>query len=149
MTWIKRNLFFVIGAGVALALIGFVGVYQLVASKDRAQIRTQETGAVTIPGAGYRGVSGRDQYPVAAIPESDPGPSEIPKLTLRCRAVIPSHAAGDAATTIAYALQKELRTGTNFFNPQTTELGPEIHRDGDADTFTFDVTVALQRPIKL
>jgi hypothetical protein len=149
MAWIKRNLSLVLGAVVALALMGFAGFYHLAASKDLAPIGTEETGAMKVPDTGLQDSSARNRHSLAAIPERDQGPSEIGKLTLRCRAVIPSQASGDAATTIAYALQNELRTGTNFFNPQKTELGPEIHRDRDGETFTFDVTVALQRPIKL
>jgi hypothetical protein len=143
MARIKRNLFF-IAAVVALALIGFAGFYNFAASQRRAPGGTKEAGS-----AGYPGAGARARYPAAAIPQSDNGPAEISRLTLSCRAVIPSDAVGNAETAMVYALQHELLKSTNLFVPQTTKLGPEIHRARDGDTFSFDVALALKRPIKL
>ena len=139
MGWIKRNLFFVIGAVVALGLIGFVASHSFSGSKHNAEA----TGALEAVDA-----PSRERGPATAVAGTS-STDESPTLTLRCRAVIPSHVSRGAETTIAYALQKELQASTDLFNPQTTKLGPEIRREGDADTFTFDVTVALKRPIKL
>ena len=143
----KQNLFFVVGAVVALAFIGCVVFYSFSGSNHNAKgtgdLKTADAQSsehgLPVPGV---------LRPAAAVAGTS-GTNESPTLTLRCRAVIPSHVSSDAETTIAYALQKELQASTNLFDPQATKLGPEIHRVRDADTFTFDVALALRRPIKL
>jgi hypothetical protein len=147
MTWIKRNLFCVIGVplcGMALAVIGFAAFY---ANESRVEIRESRAGDAFPPPTPDPRPS-TDLVRSAAVSQSGSSSDEIAKLTLRCRAVIPSHVSGDAETTIAYAMQKELQTSTRLFDPRTTKLGPEIHRERDGETFTFDVTLALNRPIK-
>jgi len=75
--------------------------------------------------------------------------NEIATVSLLCRAVSRAYVVPDADTTIAYAVQNELQASTNLFDPKETKLGQEIHRDQDTNTFTFNVTLALKRPIKL
>ena len=157
MTWIKRNLVFAIGAVVVLAVTGLAVFYASESRVESRESRAGDAGRGAFPPStldprrstdlGLRPEQGKVEP--AAVQQSGSSSDEIARLTLRCRAVIPSQAAGDAETTIAYALQSELQASTNLFNPGTTELGPEIHRDRGADTFTFDVTLALRRPIKL
>jgi hypothetical protein len=62
-----------------------------------------------------------------------------------------AHVAPNADPTIAYAVQNELRSSTNLFDPVKTKLGEQINPDQnqDTNTFTFNVTLALKRPIKL
>jgi len=151
MAWNKRNLVFAVGIVVTLAFIGFVASSSFSGSKRNAERRGESKAA----DAGSKGLERGtpnlqlDNVQVAAAPGGTSGTEESPSLTLRCRAVIPSYASGDAETAIAYALQNELRASTNLFNPEAMKLGPEIHRDGNADTFTFNVTLALKRPLKL
>src|SRR6185295_13467107 len=112
----KQYLLFVIGAVVALAFIGCVAFYRLSGSNRNAEgtadlktanAQSSEHG-LPLPGA---------LLPAAAVAGTS-GTNESPTLTLRCRAVIPSHVSSDAETTIAYALQKELQASTNLFDPQ-------------------------------
>ncbi len=155
MTWIKRNLVFVIGAVVVLAVTGLAFFYASESRVESRESKAGDAGRGAFPPSnldprrstdlGLRPEQGKVEP--AAVQQS--GSTSDARLTLRCRAVIPSQAVGDAETAIAYALQSELQASTNLFNPGTTELGPEIHRDRGADTFTFDVTLALRRPIKL
>ena len=48
-------------------------------------------------------------------------------------------------------MQNELRASTNLFDPKETKLGEQINPDQnqDTNTFTFNVTLSLKRPIKL
>ena len=98
--------------------------------------------------------------PEGALPGAAPGATdaatpgatnEIAKVTLLCRAVSLAYVAPNADPTIAYAVQNELRASTNLFDPKETKLGEQINPDQnqDTNTFTFNVTLALKRPIKL
>jgi type IV pilus assembly protein PilM len=90
--------------------------------------------------------------PPGASPGATPGATnEIAKVTLLCRAVSLAYVAPNADPTIAYAVQNELRASTNLFDPKETRLGEQINPDQnqDTNTFTFNVTLALKRPIKL
>ncbi len=77
--------------------------------------------------------------------------NEIAKVTLLCRAVSLAHVDPNADPSIAYAVQNELRGSTNLFDPKETKLGEQINPDQnqDTNTFTFNVTLALRRPLKL
>jgi hypothetical protein len=77
--------------------------------------------------------------------------NEVSKVTLLCRAVSLAYVAPNADPTIAYAMQNELRASTNLFDAKETKLGEQINPDQnqDTNTFTFNVTLALKRPIKL
>jgi type IV pilus assembly protein PilM len=77
-----------------------------------------------------------------------PATNEVSVITLRCRAVSLSNVDPSANTSIAFALQNELRASTNFFDPQKTELVGTITPDDVTGTFTFDVSVALKRALK-
>lgn len=93
------------------------------------------------------GVPGGGQ-PTAATANSN----EVAVITLDCRAVSLAKlapAANVPDTDIAFAVQKELRESP-LFNPERTELSPQISQpDEVTKTFTFTITVALKRPIKL
>jgi hypothetical protein len=75
--------------------------------------------------------------------------NEIAKVTLLCRAVSLAHVDPNADPSIAYAVQNELRGSTNLFDPKETKLGEQINPDQnqDTNTFTFNVTLALRRPL--
>ena len=89
--------------------------------------------------------------PGTALPATPGATNEIAKVTLLCRAVSLAYVAPNADPTIAYAVQNELRASTNLFDPKETKLGEQINPDQnqDTNTFTFNVTLALKRPIKL
>ena len=89
---------------------------------------------------------------LGATDAATPGATnEIAKVTLLCRAVSLAYVAPNADPTIAYAVQNELRASTNLFDPKETKLGEQMNPDQnqDTNTFTFNVTLALKRPIKL
>jgi hypothetical protein len=81
-----------------------------------------------------------------AAPAGNPG--EIASLTLHCRAVDLTNVTPDANITVAYALENELKTSA-LFNPTNTLLSPQLNVDGTSGTVTFEVKLALNRPIKL
>ncbi|MFO1487040.1 MAG: type IV pilus assembly protein PilM [Verrucomicrobiota bacterium] len=88
--------------------------------------------------------------PVLAAPGTDPlqATNEVTTLTLKCRAVNLANVQSDANTTIIYALQNELRSSTNFFDAEKTEVVGTIVPDDATGTFTFDVLISLKHPLK-
>lgn len=77
--------------------------------------------------------------------------NEVANVTLLCRAVdmtkIPGVTA-DANITVAYAVENELKASA-MFNPTNTLLSPQLTPDEASGTVTFEVRLALKRPIKL
>jgi type IV pilus assembly protein PilM len=69
-------------------------------------------------------------------------------ITLVCRAVSLSDVDPSANTTIAYALEDELKASP-YFDPATTQLSGQITADDASGTFSFGVTVALKNPLNL
>jgi type IV pilus assembly protein PilM len=69
-------------------------------------------------------------------------------VTLVCRAVSLSGVDPSANTTIAYALEDELKASP-YFDPKATQLSGQITADDASGTFTFGVTVALKNPLNL
>ena len=53
-----------------------------------------------------------------------------------------------ATTEIAYAVESELKASP-FFDPKATALLGNITTDESNGTFTFGITVALQKPLNL
>jgi type IV pilus assembly protein PilM len=83
-------------------------------------------------------------------PASASAPAQAPGsvLTLVCRAVNLTGVDPSANSEIAYAVESELKSSTNYFDPKTTQLTGLISQV-DANTFTFGVTIALLNPLKL
>jgi type IV pilus assembly protein PilM len=92
-------------------------------------------------------------------PSSNPGKAQSPNaapgqtsqgggITLICRAVSLSNVDPSANTGIAYALQRELQASP-YFDPKATQLSGEISVDEASGTFTFGISVALKKPLKL
>jgi hypothetical protein len=69
-------------------------------------------------------------------------------INLICRAVSLSNVDPSANTGIAYALQRELQVSP-YFDPKATQLSGEISVDEASGTFTFGISVALKKPLKL
>jgi len=115
-----------------------------VAESD-AMRRYRELGAQTAQPAPVTGEG--DPAATAAVP----GTNEVSTITIKCRAVdlsLPPTSIAEAPTTILYALQNELRASTNYFDPQKTEVIGTMTQDPATGTFTFDVSIALQHPLK-
>jgi hypothetical protein len=71
-------------------------------------------------------------------------------ISLLCRAVNLTSAENPSATSdIAYAVEKQLKSATNYFDPKTTQLTGQITMDDANGTFVFGVTVTLANPLKL
>jgi len=91
--------------------------------------------------------------PEAAPPDASAGgvvnSNEVGTITLTCRAVDLSSQIPDANQTIIYTLQNELKSSTNWFDPDKTELDGQIVQDATTSTFTFGVKVVLKHPLKL
>ena len=73
---------------------------------------------------------------------------EICKVLLLCRAVDMTSLAAAANGGIAYAVNAEIGTRTNFFDATNTVLSGTLSPDPATSTFTFEITVKLKRPVK-
>jgi len=72
-------------------------------------------------------------------------------MTLLCRAVDLTKVPGvkeDANITVAYEVENQLKSNA-LFNPTNTLLSPQLTLDETSGTVTFEVKLALKRPIKL
>jgi len=69
-------------------------------------------------------------------------------ISLVCRAVDLTSVDPSANSEIAYAVENELKSSTNYFKPEGTALTGQITPDANG-TFTFGVTVTLLNPLKL
>jgi hypothetical protein len=74
--------------------------------------------------------------------------SQSNAITLICRAVNLSNVDPSANSEIAYAVENELKTSP-FFDPKATQLTGQITPDEANGTFTFGITVALQKHLDL
>ncbi len=97
--------------------------------------------------------AGRPGAPPKAAAAGTGPTSEIEMVLLTCRSVnlksVKADAPADAHTVIAEALAEELRSRTNFFNPEGTKVSGDIVAPDTNLTFTFQVTLKLARPVKL
>jgi hypothetical protein len=78
----------------------------------------------------------------------DAAPNQTSTVTLICRAVNLSNVDPSANSEIAYAVENELKTSP-FFDPKATQLTGQITPDEANGTFTFGITVALQKHLDL
>jgi len=91
-----------------------------------------------------------DANPPPSNPDgSVPVPGQMPPINLSCRAVNLSSIDPSANSEIAYEVENQLRSATNYFDPKATQLTGQITVDDVTGTFTFGVTVMLQKPLKL
>jgi type IV pilus assembly protein PilM len=92
------------------------------------------------------------ERPQMANPNSTPDTSgqtnQTGVVTLVCRAVSLSGVDPSANTTIAYALEDELRA-SSYFDPKATQLSGQITADDASGTFTFGVVVVLKNQLNL
>jgi len=78
----------------------------------------------------------------------DAAPNQTSTVTLICRAVNLSNVDPSANSEIAYAVENELKA-IPFFKPEATQLIGQITPDEANGTFTFGITVTLQKPLTL
>jgi hypothetical protein len=81
-----------------------------------------------------------------ATPEAESSQTNV--INLVCRAVNLSNVDPSANSEIAYAVENELKNSP-FFDPKTTQLTGQITPDEANGTFTFGITVALQKQLDL
>ena len=70
-------------------------------------------------------------------------------ITLVCRAVNLTSVDPSANSEIAFEVERELKSATNYFDPKLTSLNPQITTDDASGTFTFGLTVALANSLQL
>ena len=100
--------------------------------------------------AGPGGQPGVPEPPTPASP-AKAAKSNVAVITLLCRGVSLARVAPSANvpdTDIVYAMENELK-GSPLFDPKETQLSPQINVDEATGTFTFGVTLAIKRPLKL
>jgi len=105
--------------------------------------------AMPMPG-GYRNSLMPMPVPEAAAP---PPPEQAGQttvttntITMVCRAVSLTSVDSSANTSIAYAVENEIKNSP-LVDPQATQLSPNISADDANGTFTFTVNVALRNPL--
>jgi type IV pilus assembly protein PilM len=115
-------------------------------------IEQMTTMSATTPTADNNAPTFNYGRPQMASPNPSPGTSsqtnQTGVITLVCRAVSLSDVDPSANTTIAYALENELKASP-YFDPAATQLSGQITADDASGTFTFGVTVALKNPLNL
>ncbi len=87
------------------------------------------------------------------VPAGDPSvgggeTNSVGTIKLECRGVSLSEAISSANNKIAYALHTEL-TASPIVDAAGTRLDPQIVEDPATGTFSFGITIALKRPLKL
>ena len=98
-----------------------------------------------LPGGGIRRGGGGGRPPPVSS-----GGAETDCVLLTCRSVNLNSIGAAANTGLADAVAEELKSRTNFFNPESTKLfGPIIGIDSTNLTVSFEVQVKLVRPMKL
>jgi hypothetical protein len=70
-------------------------------------------------------------------------------ITVVCRAVNLSGVDPSANSEIAFAVESELKSATNYFDPKLTTLTGQITPDEATGTFTFGLTIGLVNPLQL
>jgi hypothetical protein len=74
--------------------------------------------------------------------------NEVSAITITFRALSRQSVSSDANNTTAFAVRNELKNDPMFDADGTDFLG-ELSKDEPPGTFTFKMTVALKKPLKL
>jgi hypothetical protein len=112
------------------------------------QVTTMSTGSTADNNAPTFNYGGPQNYghQQMASPDTSGQTNQTGVITLVCRAVSLSSVDPSANTTIAYALEDELRN-SSYFDPKATQLSGQITADDASGTFTFGVIVTLKNPL--
>jgi len=79
-----------------------------------------------------------------------PSTNEITTINVTCSAINLQKYSPVANVNLAQYLQAQLQSRTNLFSPKETLLKPSFTPpEEDANTFSFELTLKLQRPIKI
>jgi type IV pilus assembly protein PilM len=70
-------------------------------------------------------------------------------IALVCRAVNLTGVDPSANSEIAFEVEREFKSATNYFDPKTTTLTGQMTTDDASGTFTFGLTVGLVNPLQL
>jgi hypothetical protein len=109
-----------------------------------------------LPGLRMRGESIRGEMPPPPAPTpadqtgqaaAGAGNANTNTITLICRAVSLTSVDSSANTSIAYAVENEIKSSP-LVDPKATQLSPNISPDDPNGTFSFSVNVALLNPLK-
>ncbi len=87
--------------------------------------------------------------PGAAAVDAGAGGSTNSIITLVCRAVNLQNVDPSANSEIAFEVEREMKSATNYFDPKTTSLTTPIVTDEATGTFTFGLSVGLVNPLQL
>ena len=87
--------------------------------------------------------------PGAAAVDAGAGGSTNNIITLVCRAVNLQNVDPSANSEIAFEVEREMKSATNYFDPKTTSLTTPIVTDEATGTFTFGLSVGLVNPLQL
>lgn len=91
----------------------------------------------------------RPADPAMADPNAATGvATNVGTIRLECRGVSLSKNDPSANNKLAFALLDDLRRSP-LVDPQGTQLGAQIVEDEPTSTFSFEITLALKRPLKL
>jgi type IV pilus assembly protein PilM len=98
-------------------------------------------------------------YPQPALSPQSPPPDQTAAdagavgstnvVALVCRAVNLTGVDPSANSEIAFEVERELKSATNYFDPKTTTLTGQMTTDDATGTFTFGLTVGLVNPLQL
>jgi type IV pilus assembly protein PilM len=70
-------------------------------------------------------------------------------IALVCRAVNLTGVDPSANSEIAFEVEREMKSATNYFDPKTTTLTGQMTTDDASGTFTFGLNVGLVNPLQL
>ena len=70
-------------------------------------------------------------------------------INLICRAVNLTSVDPSANSEIAFEVERELKSATNYFDPKLTSLTQQGPTEDASGTFTFGLTVVLVNPLQL
>ena len=94
----------------------------------------------------------KGQLPAASAPSqpaATAAATDITGVILTCRSVNMSSVSSKAYSELAYALETQLKSSTNYFDPAGTSFSGAVLPDASDLTFSFEMTVKLKRPLKL
>jgi type IV pilus assembly protein PilM len=100
-------------------------------------------------------IPGPNPYPnpYPQPPQPSPSPDATGNtnaiINIVCRAVNLSSVDPSANSEIAFEVERELKSATNYFDPKFTSLTQQMPTEDASGTFTFGLTVALANPLQL
>ena len=114
----------------------------------------------TYPPRSVPGGNPNQPIPMGVYPPQPPPDQQVPAspevagatngiISLVCRAVSLTSVDPSANSQLAFEVERELKSATNYFDPKTTTLNAQISADDANGTFTFSLSVGLAKPLQL